>query len=35
MILVINNDITGYAETQINPSHSTYKIIKTLNFFQY
>ena len=35
MILVINNDTTGYTETQINPSDSTYKIIKTLIFFQY
>ena len=30
---LINNDIIGFAETQINPSNSTCKIIKTLNFF--
>ena len=27
------NDIIGFTETQINPSNSTSKIIKTLNFF--
>ena len=30
---LINNDIIGFTETQINPSNSTCKIIKTLNFF--
>ena len=30
---VINNDIIGLTEKQINVSVSTYKIIKTLNFF--
>ena len=30
---LINNDIIGFTETQINPSNFTYKIIKTLNFF--
>ena len=28
-----NNDIIGFAETQINLSYSTCKIIETLNFF--
>ena len=30
---IINNDIIGFAETQINLSDSTCKIIETLNFF--
>ena len=30
---IINNDITGFTETQINPWDSTWKIIETLNFF--
>ena len=30
---IINNDITGFTETQINPSGSTCKIMETLNFF--
>ena len=29
---IINNDIIGFAETQINLSDSTCKIIETLNF---
>ena len=29
----IDNDITGFTETQINPYDSAYKIIETLNFF--
>ena len=30
---IINNDIIGFTETQINPSDSTCKIIETLNLF--
>ena len=30
---VMNNDIIGFTETQINPSDSTCKIIETLNLF--
>ena len=30
---VMNNDIVGFTETQINPSDSTCKIIETLNLF--
>ena len=30
---IINNNIIGFAETQINLSDSTCKIIETLNFF--
>ena len=30
---IINNDIIGFTETQINPSGSTCKIMETLNFF--
>ena len=30
---LINHEIIGFTETQINPSNSTCKIIKTLNFF--
>ena len=30
---IINNDIIGFTETQINPSCSTFKIMETLNFF--
>ena len=30
---IINNDIIGFTETQINPLDSTCKIMKTLNFF--
>ena len=29
---IINNDITGFTETQIKPADSTCKIIETLNF---
>ena len=30
---VMNNDIIGFTETQINPSDSTCKIIEILNLF--
>ena len=30
---MINNDIIGFTETQINPSDSTCKIVETLIFF--
>ena len=30
---VMDNDIIGFTETQINPSDSTCKIIETLNLF--
>ena len=30
---IINNDIIGFTETQINLSDSTCKIIEALNFF--
>lgn len=30
---VISNEIIGLAETQINSSDSTYKVMKTMNFF--
>ena len=30
---IVNNDILEFTETQINPSDSTCKIIKKLNFF--
>ena len=30
---IINNDIIGFTETQINPSDSNCKMIETLNFF--
>ena len=30
---IINNDITGFIETQINPSYSISKIIETLSLF--
>ena len=32
---IINNDIMGFTETQINPSDSTSKIMETMTFFQY
>ena len=32
---IINNDIIGLTETQINPSDSTSKIIKIFEFFKY
>ena len=32
---IINNGIIGFIETQINLSDYTYKIMETLNFFQY
>ena len=32
---IINNDIVGFTETQINPSDSTWKLMETLNFFQH
>ena len=30
---IINNDIMGFTETHRNPSDSTFKVIKTLDFF--
>ena len=30
---IINNDIMGFTETQRNPSDSTFKVSKTLDFF--
>ena len=30
---VISNEIIGLTETQINSSDSTYKVMKTMNFF--
>ena len=32
---IMNNDIMGFTETQINPSDSTWKLMETLNFFQH
>ena len=32
---IVNNDVTGFTETQINLSDSTIKIIKRMDFFQY
>ena len=32
---IISNDITGFTETHIKPSYSTWKPIETFNFVQY
>ena len=32
---IINNDITGFTETQIKPSDCTCEIIETLNLFNF
>ena len=32
---IISNDITGFTETHIKPSDSTWKPIETFNFVQY